>query len=146
MLADAFKEAGRDSEAELLLGPGGVAWQQGKIVRAFRGRFHGVPTFIRACFAHARQGGANSYAETALTVARSIGSLIPDELDLEPWQAELDWLAEMVDTEKPDTEAVLDWLDFHFARIMKLVPAMRRQGFVEGILDAHDDGQLNLEA
>jgi hypothetical protein len=74
-----------------------VAWREDKIVRAFRGRFRGVPTFIRALFADARQGGENGYLEAALTFARSIGSLIPDEVDLEPWQVELDWLAEMVD-------------------------------------------------
>jgi hypothetical protein len=145
-LSDAFKEAGRDAEATLLLGPGGVAWREDKIVRAFRGRFHGVPTFLLARLREARQGGENSDSEAALTFARALGGLLPDELEPDQWQVELDWLEELVDADKPDADAVLGWFDFHFARLMRLVPARRRQQFAEGILQAHEDGQLNLSA
>jgi hypothetical protein len=146
MLADELKAQTREAEAELLLGPGGVVIESGKLVRAYRGRFGGCPSFFRACCREAAQGGQASYGAAGQTLARHLGRLLPDELDTDAWQAELDWLDELLGADEPDHEGILGWFDFHYPRCMQRVPKRRRRGFAQGVLEASQNEEIALDA
>ncbi len=106
-----------------------------------RGAHGGVPTFFRACCHEAAQGG-NGYGGAAWHLANSIGSQMPDDLEVQEWAKLVDELIELIDND--DEQGVWDWFKHHYPKCMALVPSRRREQFVDGVRRAREDGRLEV--
>lgn len=93
--------------------------------------FRGLPTFFVACCDTAKQGGSMSYAGAGEALYRGTGTLVPQAYDYDEWQEELERLDGLI--EAGDDSAVIGWFEERYPRCMALVPARRRQNFLEGV-------------
>lgn len=95
------------------------------------------PTFFMALCQEAKRGGEFGYAKAGNKLTRALGMLKPSDLDDEEWQACLWELSQLTDAN--DDGGVLAWFDARLPRCMRLVPARRRERFVEGVRSAAEE-------
>jgi hypothetical protein len=94
-----------------------------------------VPTYFRASCFDASRGEGGGYFAVERTLAGSLGSEIPYELEDDEWQSEVERLEEFM------AAAAWSWLRAHYPRCMALVPSRRKERFLAGVRDAyHDEG------
>ena len=103
------------------------------------GRFMGgpLPKYFRACCLEAGQGGSFGYDHPAYHLTMDLPQ--PDDLIWDEWVVRLRDLKELVN--ERDDEAVLGWYDRHYPRCMKLIPARRRERFLEGVYQTFEAGK-----
>jgi hypothetical protein len=112
--------------------------------------FTGVPTFFRACCSEAAKGRVWSssgwirygYQEAGYQLARHTGELSPDTADFDDWEDQMDWLfTALINSNR---SAVLRWYEKTYPVCMALVPRKRRSAFVDGVIEASEEGEINL--
>lgn len=103
--------------------------------------FRGLPAFFRACCREASIGGGNSYRVPGWHLAIHLDALESYDYE-EPgeFEARIVLLCSLL--ESGDRKAVLAWLIEEYPRCMQLVPARRRQSFLNGIFDAWEEGRI----
>jgi hypothetical protein len=107
-----------------------------------RGIHGGVPSFFRASCYTAAGGGSDSYANAGWNLANSLGTQVPDDIELDEWVDEVDVLCQLAADD--DRQAIRRWFEQHFPRAMAIVPPRRRDQFVAGVIRAWDDGRIGL--
>lgn len=107
-----------------------------------KGVHGGVPSFFRACCFEAAQGGESGYFGAGWHLANSLGSQIPDDLEIEEWQDEIDALQELLADD--DGQGVWAWFRYHYPKCMALVPTRRREQFVAGVRQADEDDRITV--
>ena len=105
-----------------------------------RGVHCGVPSFFRAACYRAAQGGSSSYASAGWHLANSVGSQIPDDVDLNDWIDEIEILQGLA--AEDDRRAIWNWFAAHYPKAMTLVPARRRDQFAAGVQQAWEDDRI----
>ena len=83
----------------------------------------GVPTFFRCCCLTARSGGNSGYASAGWHLTNSLGGLV----DTDPLEALEERLL------RDERDAVWNWFHELLPRCAALVPARRRQNFLDGV-------------
>ena len=106
-----------------------------------RGVRSGVPSFFRACCYEAANGGGG-YSGPGWHLANAIGSQSPYDLEEDEWQQEVEKLRALLADD--ESEGVWDWFKQHYPKCMQLVPARRREQFVDGVRQAYEEGRLEL--
>jgi len=106
---------------------------------------HGVHTGIPGCFKGwcwtASRGGNSGYETVGYQLACSVGQEIPYDLEQVEWTDEIDALLALLNTD--DRDAVMNWFDRHYPRMMKLIPKKRRAQLFNGITRAYEDGKVS---
>ena len=113
----------------------------GEPMAAARGVHGGTPSFFRAACHTAAQGGASGYASAGWHLATSVGGESPYDLELDDWVEEIDVLLGLA--AEDDRDGVWAWFARHYPKAMTLVPARRRDRFVEGVLRAWEEGRIS---
>ena len=104
------------------------------------------------------QSGKLSNRTAAYELTRHIGSWqMPRDVNDDEWQVELERLTDLVcpPTEgpkgslivildEPDVNGVWQWFWNHYPKCMKLVPARRKNVFVEGVRAVFDDENVEF--
>jgi hypothetical protein len=104
-------------------------------------KLSGVPTFFRLGCLEAQRGGTNGYFAPAWHLAIHTEENMPDECeDEELWENTLDELRGAAGSD--DYDAVWDWYCRVFPKCMELVPARRKDQFVQGVIKAWEDDRL----
>jgi hypothetical protein len=103
-------------------------------------RFHGVPTFFRACCQTAAQGGQATYEEPGYHLAIHTRELCEPQGDEEVAGRKLDELWDAV--RHDDDTAIIAWYRREFPRCMELVPSKRCAQFVKGVKRACEEERL----
>lgn len=110
-----------------------------------RGIHGGVPTFFRALCCEAALGGDRSYHTPGHHLAIALGSEQPGDICSDEWGEEIDNLKLLLDhDDHDDHDGVWQWFRAHFPKMIALVPSRRRDQFVSGVRDAHDEGRIAL--
>jgi hypothetical protein len=104
------------------------------------GQYRGAPAFFLACCHEAKHGGKNGYANAGWHLANSIGTAVPDDLDLDDWSTEVDNLHELF--KAGDDEGIWAWWARHYPDAMKLIPARRREQFIKGVHRAYEENRV----
>jgi hypothetical protein len=104
-----------------------------------RGIHAGVPTFFRALCCEAALGGDRGYHTPGYHLAIALGNEQPGDICFDEWGEEIDNLKLLL-----DDDDVWQWFRAHFPKMMALVPSRRRDQFVSGVRDAHDEGRVAL--
>jgi len=107
---------------------------------AARGVHRGQPSYFRAaCFA-AAHGVGRGYFDVGRTLAGSLASEIPHDIEDPEWRPEVELLEDLIERRAAD-EAIWQWFKDRFPRCMALVPTRRRDHFVAGVKVAYlEDG------
>lgn len=111
------------------------------VTRPALGVHGGIPNFFRAACHTAAQGGSSGYASAGWHLANSLGTQLPYDLDEDEWAEEIEGLQTFA--AEDDGRAIWDWFVAHFPKAMTLVPAQRRDRFVEGVRRAWEEGRIN---
>jgi len=107
------------------------------------GIHEGVPTFFRACCLEASRGGENGYRAAGWHLANSItNGQQPHDIESDDWESEIDALKELLASE--DEVGAWDWFKRHYPKCMALVPGRRREQFIAGVRQAHEDGRIEV--
>lgn len=93
----------------------------------------GVPTFFLALCHEASMRRIPSYAVVGRELYRHALARLESDFDSEDSELECDRLAELI--EMGDDAAVLRWFMTSYPGCMALVPARRRQTFIQGVYD-----------
>jgi len=107
-----------------------------------RGRFSGVPTYFRATCREAARGRVFGYAQAGHSLSTSLTYLVPDDVDADEWQKEVDILE--VHLAAQDEDGVWDWFKAHYPKCIALVPARRQGQFLNGVFRAWAEGDIDL--
>ena len=100
----------------------------------------GIPTFFRALCLTASQGGTHSYKDAGYDFGIATAGEIPYDADSEEWDKMLEEVKRYIKSK--DKERIWQWYRRVYPRAMELVPDRRKDAFVDGILQAYDDGRL----
>jgi hypothetical protein len=100
----------------------------------------GIPTFFRALCLTASQGGTHSYKDAGYSFGMATVSEIPFDADFDEWNKILEGVRRYI--EKKNREGIWQWYRRIYPHAMELVPNRKKDVFVDGILEAHDDGKL----
>ena len=100
----------------------------------------GIPTFFRALCLTASQGGTHSYKDAGYSFAMATESEIPFDADFDDWNKMLEKVRGYI--KNGDRESIWQWYRGVYPQAMKLVPSRREDAFVDGILEAYNDGKL----
>ncbi len=101
---------------------------------------NGLPTFIKAFARTVALGGAYSYVNFGSLVAESTEAEIPDDTSIDEWTEELKEIESKIRAD--DGEGIWNWYKAKFPRIMRLVPAAKKDRFTEGVLRSYTNGKL----
>ena len=113
-------------------------------------RHGGLPTYVKASIFEAASGGTRGYRDVGWKLATSLAGEVPHSADLEEWQAELDQLKDLIFPAKwrlsrKHGPAILEWFDEHYPKIMQRIPLRRREQFLEGVYEAAESEEIQLE-
>ena len=100
----------------------------------------GVPTFFRVLCLTASQGGTHSYQEAGYHLASTTDSEMPFETDEDEWAENLQELEDFIINQ--DRDGIWRWYRQTYTRAMALVPIRRKDSFVDGVLEAFEEGRL----
>lgn len=109
-------------------------------ITATRPSHMGIPTFFKALCLTASQGGTHSYKHVGYDFGTATEGEIPFDADFEKWGKMLEEVKRYI--KNKDRERIWQWYRVVYPRAMKLVPDRRKEAFVNGILEAYDDGKL----
>lgn len=98
------------------------------------------PTFLRALCCTASEGGQHSYKWAGYGLAGATQELQPWHLDEHQWEEEIDTLRHRIRAH--DRAGIEQWYVKYLPRCMDLVPAPRRQKFVDGVLLAFEEERV----
>ncbi len=112
--------------------------------------FTGVPAFFRACCAEAAIGRVYSsrgwirygYKDAGYQLACHTGGEIPYTADLDEWETQVQELFDAL--EAGDRAAIWRWYALTFPRCMALIPRQRRWAFIDGVIEASEEGKIEL--
>ena len=107
-----------------------------------RGVHTGAPSYLKALCFEAAQGGAGGYSHVGYRLAAGVGAEQPHDVEENEWADEVEKLSEMLD--RDDSEPVWRWFRDHYPKIMALVPTRRREQFLAGVREAHQEGLIEL--
>lgn len=107
-----------------------------------RGQHGGVAGWFRAMCAGAAQGGHNGYEFPAYRLATSLGTEMPDDVDVQEWIEIVDGLKKVLAA--GNNNAVLLWFHVRYPKWLALIPSRRRDQFIHGVLRAYEDGQVGV--
>jgi hypothetical protein len=100
----------------------------------------GVPTFFRALCLTASQGGAQNYKWVGFSFGQATEGEIPFDADWKKWKEMLKEVQKHI-TDR-NHENVWLWYQETYPVAMALIPVKHRKSFVNGIMDAYDEGKL----
>jgi hypothetical protein len=100
----------------------------------------GVPTFFRALCFTASQGGTHSYKDAGYSFGMATEGEIPSDANWDEWNKMLEGVRRYI--EKKDREGIWQWYRRVYPHAMELVPNRKKDVFVDGILEAYDNGKL----
>lgn len=103
--------------------------------------FSGVPTHFRACCRDIQTRRVNAgYEYVGTKMAHFLRSDSPFTVEDDEWNALVDAFVALLDAGQDD--AAIAWLVAHYPKCMALVPTRRRQQFLKGIREVHQQGEL----
>lgn len=100
----------------------------------------GVPTFFKALCLTASQGGAHSYKHVGYSFGGATEGEQPWDANQEEWNEMLQEVQKYI--KNGDRDNIWRWYRKVYPNAMKLVPIQRKDSFVNGILEAYNDGKL----
>jgi len=100
----------------------------------------GIPAFFRALCMTASEGGAHSYKYVGYSFGAATEGEIPWDANYDEWENMLEEVRGYIENE--DRESIWQWYKEVYPSAMKLIPARRKDSFVDGILEAYTDGKL----
>jgi len=100
----------------------------------------GVPTFFRALCFTASHGGTHSYKDAGYSFGMATEGEMPFGADYDEWNKMLEEVQGYIENE--DRENIWRWYREVYPQAMRLIPNRRRESFVDGILEAYNDGKL----
>jgi len=100
----------------------------------------GIPTFFRALCMTASKGGEHSYKYVGYSFGAATSSEIPWDASYDEWENMLEEVRRYIENE--DRESIWQWYKDVYPSAMKLIPARRKDSFVDGILEGYTDGKL----
>ena len=109
--------------------------------RTPRGVFKGVPTFFRASCWEASRGGSIGYDLPGWNLAGAIHMEVPYDLEVDDWESEVSGLVKLIKAD--DRGGIARWFEDHFPNCIKLVPTRRRGQFVDGVVEAYEQGKMH---
>src|SRR5215831_11796155 len=112
-----------------------------------RGSFGGVPARFRGwCQSASFGGNSGGYRSVGYQFGQGLLTFEPHDLEPDEWLTVVHRMDEQLfggrsrDAIAP--EGLGDWLRRHFPLMMRLIPTDRFDRFVEGFVEAHDDGTM----
>jgi hypothetical protein len=111
-----------------------------------------VPGFFRWQCNNAENGEIDGYRQAGYELAGALLSVRPADCGSNAWDRELKALSELLWSPAAGTagdvtagdDAILAWFDEHFPACMPLVPQHQREQFLAGVLEAVDEGIIEL--
>ncbi len=100
----------------------------------------GIPTFFKALCMTASEGGAHNYRYVGYSFGAATEGEIPWDADYDEWWKMLDEVRKYIKNE--DRKNIWQWYKNVYPNAMKLLPARRKDSFIDGILEAYTDGKL----
>lgn len=101
--------------------------------------FGGVPSYFRArCREASQQLHMSDYADAGYALTSHLSHLVPDSVEEDQWDGEVDELCGLFAAEK--TDEALQWFLLRFPKCMALVPPRRRARFIEGAFRCWNEG------
>ncbi len=119
-----------------------------------RGTFTGVPSHYRGwCLTASRGGNSGGYRWVGRQFGSGLLGYEPHDLELDEWLTLVDRMdkqffrhhevsSSVSRLESADREDLEGWLRRHFPLMMKLVPTVRFEGFLDGFVEAYTEGEM----
>lgn len=102
--------------------------------------FDGVPRYFQALCWTAAQGGISNYKNVGRTFAAATEGEQPYGADNEQWQDMLGKVRSHIKSR--DRESIWKWYSEVYPRAMRLIPRRKQSSFVDGVLEAYEEGEL----
>ncbi len=100
-----------------------------------------MPAWFRTMCAAAAQGGSTGYDAAGYKLAASLAASPPNTIDGDDWQREIRRLKEEILAEG-DREGVWTWMQYHYPKLMDLVPPRRKEQLIDGVIRADQNGEF----
>lgn len=100
----------------------------------------GIPTFFRALCLTASQGGSHSYKDAGYSFGIATEGEMLYDAGTDEWQKMLQEVSKYIENENRD--GIWRWYKKVYPKAMTLVPNNRKSNFIDGILEAYNDGKL----
>jgi hypothetical protein len=139
-IEDAARKVGQ-SLTSFLLEAAMKAAEKVENARPSGGRHGGVPKYFAVHCLEARRGGANGYAIAAYHLASHVYTEHPWDGTWNAWKQECIRLNGLC--RDRDDNGVWGWFRDHYPQCMKLVPERRKQQFLRGVYQAHQEGRIS---
>jgi len=104
------------------------------------GQHSGVPSHFREQCLKARRGTI-TYSQLGYYLSSALQSEGPHDLDEECWQNEVSRLTDLLSAGQEDDAWI--WFLDHLPRFMEFVPNRHKQGFLSGVVEAHENGEID---
>jgi hypothetical protein len=98
------------------------------------------PSFFRALIFEAQRGGSRGYEDAGYHLAMHAHEFLSYEYDSDEEIAAMDRLESRLS--KGDDDGILRWFEEELPKVMKLVPARRRDQFLKGVWAAWEEGRI----
>jgi hypothetical protein len=102
-----------------------------------------LPAWFRVICNEAAQGGSIGYGAAGYKLAASVAGVPPVSLESNEWkwQEEISLLQDLLS--EGNRAGVWDWIEFHYPKLMALVPTRRKEQFIDGVFQAHGRGEIS---
>lgn len=100
-----------------------------------------MPAWFRAICSAAAQGGSTGYDAAGYKLAASLATSAPNTIDGDEWQREIRRLKEEV-LAQGDRKGIWMWMQYHYPKLMELVPPRRKEQLVDGVIRAYQRGEF----
>ena len=109
--------------------------------RPSEGQHGGVPKHFALHCVEARRGGANGYATAAYHLAMHVYTEHRWDVAWGAWKQECARLNGLCRDQ--DDQGTWEWFRDHYPQCMTLVPERRKQQFLKGVYQAHEEGRIS---